>query len=143
MALGAKDLSSVSGSVQVVVLLAILVTICRWTVVTVQLDIHSYWANELKADPLDPTSATVATEFVSAAVSANPPNSASFTEVSADNPHVRFVDVTRHGYVSMELTPASLHTRLRAISERTDPNASVETLRSFTVESGRPGIQPA
>jgi hypothetical protein len=37
MALGAKDLSSVSGSVQVVVLLAILVTICRWTVVTVQL----------------------------------------------------------------------------------------------------------
>lgn len=106
-------------------------------------DIHSFWANELKADVLDPTSATVATEFVTAAVSANPPNAASFTEVSADNPHVRFMDVTRHGYVSMELTPDSLQARLRAISERTDPNASVETLRSFTVASGRPGIQPA
>ena len=37
--LGAKDLSAVQGSVQVVVLLAILITITRWTTVNVVVEV--------------------------------------------------------------------------------------------------------
>jgi len=103
-------------------------------------DIHSFWANEMKSDPRDPTSRNVATEFVTASISANTPPTAPFTDVPADNPHVRYFELARHGYVAAELTPGAMHTRFRAISDRRDPNAGVETLRSFTVENGSPEI---
>lgn len=104
-------------------------------------DIHSFWANELKADPRDPTSRTVAIEFVGGSISANLPPPAPFADVHADNPHVRYFELARHGYVSARLTPGAMHTRFRAISDRRDPNAGVETLRDFLVENGSRAIE--
>ena len=41
--------------------------------------------------------------------------------------------------MSFELTPERMTTAYRAISDVTDPQATVSTLKSFVVESGRAG----
>jgi len=103
-------------------------------------DIHSFWANEIKRDARNPCAATVATEFVTSAISADGPPAQPFAEMAASNPQVRFFDTGPRGYLALDLTRDRLEARFRAISDRTDPAATVSTLRSFTVEAGRPGI---
>jgi len=41
----------------------------------------------------------------------------------------------------LELTSRRAIARFRTVSEVTDPQASVRTLASFTVEEGHPGVQ--
>jgi alkaline phosphatase D len=103
-------------------------------------DIHSSWANELKVDFRDPGSATVATELVTPAITANSPPAAAFANVQQRNPHVRFVDLKSKGYVSVELSPQQMHASFRAISDRRDPAATISTLARLVVEDGRPGL---
>ena len=102
-------------------------------------DIHCYFANDLKIDFDNPSSATVATEFVGASVSSNPPSYESVARTLPDNPHVRYFESRKRGYVSVETSRDRLTARFRAISDGTDPNATVETLKTFVVENGRPG----
>jgi alkaline phosphatase D len=102
-------------------------------------DIHSFWANDLKLDFDDPNSPTVATEFVGSSISANPPTF-DFAKALPENPHVRFFDKSVRGYVCADMTAARTSVRFQAISDRTDPRATVRTLRSFAVESGRAGV---
>jgi alkaline phosphatase D len=106
-------------------------------------DIHSFWANDLKADFDDPASATIATEFVGTSVSSVGPSFKRFRRWTADNPHVRFFESRKRGYVSVDLTPARMTTRFRALSDARDPKATVSTLKTFAIESGRPGVNEA
>jgi len=103
-------------------------------------DVHSFWANDLKLDFDDPNSPTVATEFVGSSISANPPTF-DFAAALPENPHVRFFDKSVRGYVCADITAAQIKVRFQAISYRTDPHATVRTLRAFAVESGRAGVQ--
>jgi len=103
-------------------------------------DIHSFWANELRADARDPSSSPVATEFVTSSVTSDGPPLQPFANVLADNPHVRHFSRTERGYISADLTPDRLEVRFQAISDRLDAAATVSTLRAFSVESGRPVI---
>jgi alkaline phosphatase D len=103
-------------------------------------DVHSFWANDLKLDFDDPNSPTVATEFVGSSISANPPTF-DFAAALPENPHVRFFDKSVRGYVCADITAAQTKVRFQAISDRTDPHATVRTLRAFAVESGRAGVQ--
>ncbi len=106
-------------------------------------DLHSFWVNDLKRDFDDPGSPTVATEFVGTSVASLGPSYSQFMGWMPDNPHVRYFESRQRGYVSVELTPERMTTRLRALSDARDPWATVSTLRSFVVESGRPGAIPA
>ena len=103
-------------------------------------DVHSFWANDLKLDFDNPNSPTVATEFVGSSISANPPTF-DFAAALPENPHVRFFDKSVRGYVCADITAAQTSVRFQAISDRRDPQATVRTLRSFVVESGRAGVQ--
>jgi alkaline phosphatase D len=58
-----------------------------------------------------------------------------------DNPHVRFANGNRRGYGVLELSSQRAVARFRTVSDVTDPQASVRTLASFTVEEGHPGVQ--
>ena len=61
-----------------------------------------------------------------------------------DNPHVRFANRTRRGYVRVERDAAArCAADLRAMRSVTQPRATVDTLASFVVEDGRPGAQRA
>jgi len=106
-------------------------------------DIHSFWATDLKADFCNPASCTVATEFVGTAIAQDPPPKGAFDDAQARNPHVKFVDVTTNGYVTLDISPARIETRFQALSDKRDPQASVRTLQKFTVEDGRPGVNLA
>jgi alkaline phosphatase D len=105
-------------------------------------DIHSSWANDLKADFRNPNSGTIASEFVAPGVTADSPRAAAFKDVQVRNPHIRFVDLKAHGYVSVDLKPSHMETAFRAISDRRDQLATVSTLRRFVVEDGRAGLIP-
>lgn len=105
-------------------------------------DVHSYWVTDLKRDFGDPRSPVVATEFVGTSISSQISTTRAQAEaVVAENPHVRFADVERRGYLRLELTPERARVDLRAVGDVTDPKAGVSTLASFVVEQGRPGAQ--
>jgi len=106
-------------------------------------DIHSFWANDLKFDFDDPKSPTVATEFVGSSITSFGPPHDEFVTYLADNPHVRYFEGRRRGYVSVDVTAAGMTTQFRAVSDVRDPKATVETLQSFVVENGRAGAMKA
>lgn len=106
-------------------------------------DIHSYWANELKADFDDPSSPVVATEFVGTSISSNPPPYEGIAPYLSDNPHVKYFDSRVRGYVMAEATNDSLTVRFRALSDGRTPDATVSTLKTFAVENAKAGPQEA
>ena len=101
-------------------------------------DIHSYWTNDVHANDR-PDSPVIATEFVGTSITADPPPYEAFAQMLPANPHVKFFESRQRGYVSVDVTPQQMETRFQAISDRTDIQATVSTLKQFVVESGRPG----
>jgi alkaline phosphatase D len=106
-------------------------------------DIHAFLANDLRVDFDDPKSPVVATEFVGTSISSAGPPYDAIAASLPDNPHVRFFESRKRGYVSVDVDARQMAARLRAISDVTDPKASVSTLRTFAVENGRPGAVEA
>lgn len=102
-------------------------------------DIHSFWMNDLKLDFDSASTPVIATEFVGTSISSDGPKDSLFRNVRIDNPHVRFYENHARGYMSFELTPATLRAHYRAIGDVTDPNTGVSTRASFVVESGKAG----
>jgi alkaline phosphatase D len=93
-------------------------------------DIHSFWATDLKADFNNPSSATVATEFVGTSITSDPPPYDAIAQVLPE-PHVRYFESRHRGYVSVDLTRDRMETRMQVISDRRDPKATVATLKRF------------
>ena len=100
-------------------------------------DIHSYWATDLK---LTPEGATLASEFVGTSVTSDNPPYQPFADMLPENPQIRYFSARSQGYVSVTVRPDRMETRFRAISDRTDPGATVTTEAAFTVEAGKPGV---
>jgi alkaline phosphatase D len=103
-------------------------------------DIHAFFANDLRVDFDDAKSPVVAAEFVGTSVSSSGPAYEPIAAVLPDNPDVRFFESRKRGYVSVEVDRGMMTTRLRALSDVTDPKADVTTLATFAVENGRPGV---
>ena len=103
-------------------------------------DIHAFFANDLKADFDDAKSPVVATEIVGTSVTFEGPPYQLIADVLPDNPHVRFFESRKRGYVSVDLDGAKMTTHFRVVSDVTDPKAAVSTLTSFAIESGKPGV---
>ena len=109
-------------------------------------DWHSTFVNDLKADFRDPASTTVATEFVVTAISTGGDANGYqdyYGPMVPNNPHIRFFDGDRRGYMRCELTPQRWQTDLRMVDSVLTPDADIETMASFVVEDGRPGATPA
>jgi alkaline phosphatase D len=106
-------------------------------------DIHSFFANDLKLDFDDQASPTVATEFVGTSISSYGPPYDVIAEALPDNPHVHFFESRRRGYVCVDLDRAQMQVRMRVVSDAHDPKADISTLKTFAVESGRPGAVEA
>jgi alkaline phosphatase D len=106
-------------------------------------DIHSFWTTDLKADFNNPSSRTVATEFVGTSVTSDPPNYEEIARVLPENPHVRYFESRHRGYVSVDLSRGRMTTKMQVISDRRDPKATVATLKTFVVEAGKPGAVAA
>jgi alkaline phosphatase D len=107
-------------------------------------DVHAFWVADLKPDFDDPRAPVVASEFVGTSItSQNGRTQADFDARMADNPHLRYGNPSRRGYVRVELTPRRMQVELRAMRSVTQPRAAADTLAAFVVEDGRPGAQRA
>jgi alkaline phosphatase D len=110
-------------------------------------DIHSAWAADLKQNFLDPTSATVASEFVCTSITSDfPPSFVPLIEANlgpnSNNPHIRFFEGRQRGYILCTVTPEVWQSDYRAVASILDPEAPGSTLATWVVESGVPGLQP-
>lgn len=104
-------------------------------------DVHSAWANDLKADYATPSSATIGTELVCTSITSNGDGSATTTIPNgASNPHLKFYSA-RRGYTLATVSPAQVRADFRAVPKVTEHGAAVSTVKSFVVLDGRPGLQ--
>jgi alkaline phosphatase D len=107
-------------------------------------DIHSNWVNDLKTNYKDDNAPVVGTEFVGTSITSG----ADGTDISermrtllgSRNHHVRFQNSQR-GYVSCEVTPATMRADYRVLDKVTTPDGVMTTRASFHVTSGKPGAE--
>ena len=107
-------------------------------------DWHSTFVNDLKLNFKDPNSPTVATEFVVTAISTGGDNNGYddyYGPIIPENPHIKFFDGDRRGYFRVNINHKRWQTDLRIVQSVSRPDAPVDTLASFVVENGRPGVQ--
>ncbi|MDH3281499.1 MAG: alkaline phosphatase D family protein, partial [Gammaproteobacteria bacterium] len=102
-------------------------------------DIHSFWVTDLKPDFDKRNAAPVATEFVGTSISSPGIHYKSRMAHMPSNPHIRYFESRRRGYLLCAVTEDHWLTDLRTVKNVRDRNSGVDTLRSFYVESGRAG----
>jgi alkaline phosphatase D len=105
-------------------------------------DWHSTFINDLKLDFSNPSSKTVATEFVGTSISSNgdgTPYGPYYGPMVPLNPHIKFFDGDRRGYVRCSVNRQRWRSDLRMVEKVGVPEAPIGTLASFVVESGRAG----
>jgi alkaline phosphatase D len=102
-------------------------------------DVHAFWVTDLKPDFDDARSPVVATEIVGTSITSQGWRQEVLDAQRADNPHVRFADGTKRGYVRVEVTPRQWRADLRAMRTVIQPHAECDTLATFVVDDGRPG----
>jgi alkaline phosphatase D len=109
-------------------------------------DWHSTFVNDIKRDFDDPDSPVVATEFVGTSVSSNGDGivyGPYYGPMIPYNPHIRFFDGDRRGYVRCTVDRGAWRTDLRMVPTVSRPDAPAYTFASFAVEDGTPGARPA
>ncbi|MGK5682661.1 alkaline phosphatase D family protein [Actinoplanes sp. URMC 104] len=102
-------------------------------------DIHSTWFSELKLDFDRPEQPSVAVEFTATSVSSDFPAAfdAPLKQVNPTlNPHVRYFDGSRRGYLRCSVTPSAWHTDVRTVDTIEVREAPVTTSASWVVEEG-------
>jgi alkaline phosphatase D len=104
-------------------------------------DMHTFIAADLKSDFNDPPAPVVATEFGASSITSQGPSLKQTQAWMDENPHLRFANGARRGYGVLELSQGRCIARFRTVSDVTDPDATIRTLASWTVEDGRPGAQ--
>ncbi len=106
-------------------------------------DVHSNWANEIKADFDRPDSPTVGVEFVGTSITSDGDGFDTRRDIMgilAENPHIKFFNGQR-GYVRCTVTPDIWRTDYRVLPYVSRPGAPITTRATFVVESGRPGLR--
>jgi alkaline phosphatase D len=107
-------------------------------------DWHSTFVNDIKRDFDNPDSAVVATEFVGTSISTNGDAAVYgpyYGPMIRHNPHIRFFDGDRRGYVRCTVDRRQWRTDLRMVTSVSRSEAPAYTFASFLVEDGTPGAQ--
>jgi len=111
-------------------------------------DIHSAWVAELRQNFLDPTSPVVAVEFVCTSIASSFIDS--FIPIieanlgpNSRNPHIRFFEGRHRGWTLCNVTPERWQADFRIVQTLSDPASPVETVSSWVVDAGVPGVRPA
>ena len=105
-------------------------------------DIHTAWANDLKADYADEKSPTIGTELVCTSITSRGDGTATTTiPDAAINPHLRYYS-DRRGYVRTTITRTQVRADFRGLDTVRVPGAPAKTLKSFAILDGRPGVRP-
>ena len=106
-------------------------------------DVHTFYAAELRRDPLRPVSARnplLASEFCGTSVTSSSRPQARTEQYVAMNPHIRYGRSDKRGFMLLDVTPQRTTTLFKGLDEVRDANSGVATLASFTVQDGKPGL---
>ncbi|MEV6229457.1 alkaline phosphatase D family protein [Saccharopolyspora shandongensis] len=104
-------------------------------------DVHTNWANDIHdGDKI------VGTELTTTSITSGGDGSPNLTNKEkgylAENPHVRLYNNQR-GYIRTKFTAGELRADYRVVPYVSKPGAPVETLASFVIEDGKPGLNKA
>ncbi|HZM83150.1 MAG TPA: alkaline phosphatase D family protein [Candidatus Limnocylindrales bacterium] len=102
-------------------------------------DIHSTWFSELRVDFDQPQSAPVAVEFTATSVSSDFPIAFDAPLKAINpilNPHVRYFDGSKRGYLRVSVDPSLWRTDVRNVDTIEVRRTPVSTTASYVVESG-------
>ncbi|TLS37137.1 alkaline phosphatase D family protein [Pseudalkalibacillus caeni] len=105
-------------------------------------DVHSNWANEIKADFDNPDSKNVGVEFVGTSITSGGDGSDrrnNTAEVLEENPHIKFFNNQR-GYVRCTVTQNNWQADYVIVPYVKKPGAPMETRATLTVEDGNPSL---
>ncbi len=107
-------------------------------------DVHTNWANDIKADFKDPNSPVIGAEFVGTSISSGGDGTAVVDNTTktrlTENPHIQFFNNQR-GYVRCTVTPDSWQTDYLVLPYVSRANAPISTVASFVLENGKPGLK--
>ncbi len=109
-------------------------------------DIHSTWFSELKLDFDRPESPPVAVEFTATSISSDFPIAFDAPIKAANpvlNPHVRYFDGAKRGYLRATVDRHSWRTDVRTVDTIAVRQAPVRTGASFVVQAGSSTLTPA
>jgi alkaline phosphatase D len=109
-------------------------------------DWHSTFVNDLKLDFKDRKAAPIATEFVTPAITTGgdeATNGPYYGPMIPYNPHIKYFEGDRRGYFVTSVSKQRMQFDLRLMTSVEDPNGTGYAERSFVVEDGVPGAQPA
>ncbi len=106
-------------------------------------DFHAFMAAELHADPLDPASAPLATEFVTTSISAEPWPEATVSGFVVNSPGLKLATGASRGYLRLDIGAQSLRADLVAVDTVAEPRSASRVIASFAVADGQPTLQRA
>jgi alkaline phosphatase D len=105
-------------------------------------DWHSTFVNDLKIDFKNPAAPTVATEFVTPAITTGgdgTPYGPYYAPMIPFNPHIRYYEGDRRGYFKATVTPKQMRCDLRFVNTVESPTSAAYTEASWVVLDGVPG----
>ncbi|PWB64992.1 MAG: alkaline phosphatase, partial [Betaproteobacteria bacterium] len=105
-------------------------------------DVHTNYVADVHARPGDPESPVVAAEFCGTSITSQGGGRKLVESIREANPHIRFADGSKRGYILLDLGRERLEARLRVLDAVTRRDAEISTAAAFTVLAGRPGIAP-
>ena len=106
-------------------------------------DVHMSAVADLASDFSDPRSRTVATEFVCPSITSHGPSVKRVELLLQENPHIKFANGARHGYMTVDVTPTRCVTRVRTVASVSEPESPLRNLATYAVEAGHPGAHRA
>jgi alkaline phosphatase D len=104
-------------------------------------DVHMSAVTDLKGDFNDPQSRVLATEFVCPSITSQGPSVKRVELLLQENPHIKFANGARHGYITIDLTSKRCTARIRTVASVTEPDSALRNLAIYAVDEGTPGAQ--
>jgi alkaline phosphatase D len=112
--------------------------------VVVSGDLHSSWASEL-GPAVEVSAPAVSAPTFAQALAPQVPGGRHLVEwvLRRVNPHVRYLETARHGYVVLELTPGQLEAQWWHVATVRHPDPGEHCAARFTVARGEPRLLEA
>ena len=104
-------------------------------------DAHATFVSDLKRDFGDRAAPPIATEFCVTSITTRGRPRDEIDAILRDNPHIRYGDSSRRGYIVFDVTAERCTAALRGIDDPADRATGVSTAATFTVDAGRPGAR--
>lgn len=106
-------------------------------------DVHAFFAGEVKMDYQNPTSESVAVEFVGGSITSKSFNYERFSAIVQESPHFKFFDDRTNGYGLGEISANQMDIKLRHTPSTWRRDAGFSNIKHYVVERGVNRLQEA